>query len=290
MPWQVLKDKTGCRLEFLEITPNGEIDTKLAIEKIKGLKPKLIALTQLSNLFGTKVAVEEIAREAKKVGSWVLIDAAQSIVHQKVNLKELEADFITFSGHKLYGPTGIGILFVRENMYELMQPYQVGGGMISKVSINGTTWAEGPKKYEAGTPPIGGAIGLKTAIEFVEELGIKEIADYEDDILFKSIELLKKENHIELYGPIADNNSIEDLRKKVSSIVSFNVKGVHPHDIATICDSHNVQVRAGHHCAMPALERLKIPGTVRASIGVYSTVEDFQMLIEATREAKSIFA
>jgi cysteine desulfurase/selenocysteine lyase len=205
------------------------------------------------------------------------VDAAQAIVHMPLNAADLEADFLVFSGHKLYGPTGIGVLYAKGAWLSRLQPFEGGGDMISRVTTEGAEWAEPPRKFEAGTPPIAEAIALGSAVDFVQAVGFKAIQDHDQSLLATAIEMLRAEGDLELYGPL----SLE----KQHSILSFNLKGVHPHDLATIADSVNVQIRGGHHCAMPTLKRLGLSSSARLSFGVYSSKDDLAALVEAIRKA-----
>lgn len=281
VPWQMLTKRRGLRSEFIALQPDATINPETVLRLIESQRPKLLAITMLSNAFGSVVPLEEIIATAHKNGCLVLVDAAQAVAHSRIDVTASDCDFLVFSGHKLYGPTGIGVLYAKAEHLERMEPFQGGGGMIQSVAKEETLFAAAPAKFEAGTPPIAEAIALGTAVQFLESIGIESIKNYEQKLLEKMVEMLRAEEHVVLYGP-----GPQDGRQ--ASIASFNVDGIHPHDLATFADSMNVQVRAGHHCAMPALRELGIFSTVRASLGVYSTEEDLLALREAIRRAKRV--
>lgn len=281
VPWQLLAKRKGLKIIFADIDAHGALDLNDLQKKLKEYKPKLLAITHVANSLGTVVPLAEIIPLARAQGCKVLVDAAQSVVHMKLDLQALDPDFLVFSGHKLYGPTGIGILYARPGLLDEMDPFQGGGDMISSVTVDGSTWAEAPQKFEAGTPAIAEAIALGTAVDFVDSIGRERIAAHEKRLVEEAFLLLSKEPGVTLYGPIT--KGLEQ-----SSVLSFNVAGIHPHDLASIGDKHSVQFRAGHHCAMPTLKRLGIPASARISFGVYSCSEDLPPLIETIREAKKI--
>lgn len=285
VPWQLLAARRGTKVAFADIADDGTLDLAALRKQIQLIKPKLLAVTSLANALGTLVPLEEVIEIAHEHGVLVMVDACQSIAHMPVDVQKLGCDFLVFSGHKLYGPTGIGVLYGKKDLLEKMPPYQGGGDMIASVSVTGSTWAELPQKFEAGTPPIAEAIGLSEAIRFVESLGRPAIAAYEQTVLHYGYEALRQEPGVTIYGPI--NNPTAAPRAH-ASLLSFDVKGIHPHDLASIADSCNVQIRAGHHCAMPLLERLGLAGTARASVGVYSAPADFDALVHAIRKAKRV--
>lgn len=282
VPWQLLAQRKQVRLEFVGITAQGEIDRADYENKVKTLRPKLVAMTHVSNALGTIVPIEEFALIAREAGAKVLVDAAQSAPHSVLNVTKLGIDFLAFSGHKLYGPTGIGVLFGRYSILEAMDPFMGGGDMIRSVAEQGSTWAEPPSKFEAGTPAIAEAIALGTAIEFIKAVGLEPIHHHEQKLFEFGLEKLRAESGVSVYGPAVHS-------KPQASILSFNVNGVHAHDLSTVADEFNVQIRAGHHCAMPLLKRLGIQSSARASLGMYSCRDDFEQLIEAIRRAKKLF-
>ncbi len=281
VPWQLIAKITGARLEYIQLTADGELDYQDAQKKIKAFKPKLVAVTGMSNALGFYTEIKKIVPAAKEVGVMVLIDAAQLIAHRSVDVKELGVDFLVFSGHKLYGPTGIGALYINKQIVDRLEPYQGGGDMISEVTTNGSTWAEPPNKFEAGTPPIAQAIGLAEAVRFFLELNPTECNRHEEEVVSYGVSLLRNQAGVKLYGAA--------LLSRPTSIAAFNLDGVHPHDLSTVCDEVGVQIRAGTHCAMPALKRLGLQATARASSGVYSRKEDFDALIEGIKRAQKLF-
>ncbi len=286
VPWQLLAKRKKINLQFVEINQDATINLEDLKSKIAKFKPKLLAITAQSNAFGTLIPLDIVMNIAKEQGTKVLVDASQKIVHSKINLKKLDPDFLVFTGHKLYGPTGVGVLYGRVSLLETMGPFLGGGDMIEKVTVEETTWAEVPRRFEAGTPPIAEIIGLATAIDFVEEIGFEAIEAHEKKVFTSAIELLRKEDGVTVYGP--DNSGSDNSLAAQSSIISFNIGGVHPHDLSTIADSFNVQIRSGHHCAMPAMKALGIHGTARASIAIYSDISDFEMLVQAIKKAKKL--
>jgi cysteine desulfurase/selenocysteine lyase len=283
VPWQMLEKRRGVKVVFADIGSDASLSRESFSTLLALHKPKLVSLTGLANSFGTLFPIAELVQEAKAMGAMTLVDAAQLVAHVPISVQELGADFLVFSGHKLYGPTGIGVLYVRQEMFDLMEPFQGGGDMISFVTTEGSTWAAAPQKFEAGTPAIAEAIALGEAVNFVQALGWNAIQSHDRALFDYAWGKLSSCAGVTLYGPATQG-------KEQISILPFNVMGVHPHDLSSVADSFNVQIRAGHHCAMPALKRLGIPSSARASIGVYSCEEDFDMLVEAIAEARRIFA
>ena len=293
VPWQLLAERRGLSLEFVNITPRAELDLDDLRKKLTSLRPRVLAVTWISNAFGTVVPIKEVISLAKEVGTLVVVDATQVPAHQCIDVAELDVDFLVFSGHKIYGPTGIGILYAKRHHLEEMVPYQGGGEMISTVTTAGSTWAEVPAKFEAGTPPIAEAIALGTTIDFLEDLNLPELSIYEHSLFEHAWHELSKEPGVTLYGPHCAGAHSEGVHStdayQQSGVIAFNIEGVHPHDFATIADEkHNVQVRAGHHCAMPALTHLGLTATCRASIGAYTTEQDFAALRAAIRDARAL--
>ena len=283
VPWQLLAKRRGLNLHFADLNDDGSLKLEDFRRLLKEKKPAFVAMTQISNALGSLVPVQELCAEAHQAGALVLVDVAQSVVHSALDVQKLDADFAVFSGHKLYGPTGIGILYGREKLLNQMEPYQGGGGMIRLVTPEGSSWAELPEKFEAGTPSIAEAIAFGTAIDFVNEIGMPRIAAHEDRLFHSALERLLAEPGVHIHGPAASGG-------RQASIISFTIDGVHAHDFATIADSFNVQLRAGHHCAMPALKRLGIQASIRASFGMYSDTQDVDVLIEAIRAARQRLA
>ena len=279
VPWQVLAQATGAVLRMAPVTDAGELDLQ-AVARLITPRTRLVALTHLSNVLGTINPVREIADMAHGVGALVLVDGAQSVAHGIVDVAALECDFLAFSGHKLFGPSGIGVLYGRSALLEQMPPWQVGGGMIGGVSLEGTTWAEVPMKFEAGTPPIAEAIGLAEAIAFVQSVGADAIVAHEAELLTLATDRLLSIPGVRLIGTAADR----------ASLVSFTLDRVHPHDLGTVLDEAGVAIRAGHHCAQPLMRRFGVPATARASFSVYNTLEDVEALGRGVERARTLFA
>lgn len=272
LPW---REKTKKNIEYLK-TENGKISVKDAEKKINE-DTGLVAISHISNVFGVENPVEEIIEIAHKNEALVVLDCAQSAPHMNLDVKELNADFITFSGHKMLGPSGIGILYGKIELLEEMRPYQVGGGMVKSVEKESVRYEDPPQKFEAGTPNIAGAIGLKAAIEYLEEIGLEDIYEHDSEISNIIRESLEEIESIKVLSP-------ED-----SILVSFYSETVHSHDLAEVLNQKDVAVRAGNHCAQPQHQDLDLAGTVRASPYLYNTEEDVEKLLEAVREAQNIF-
>ena len=282
VPWQLLAERKKLKIDFIDINDDASLKLEDLETKIKTLKPKLVAITRLSNAFGSIIPIDRVIELSKQVGALVLVDAAQAAVHERLDLDALGADFVAFSGHKLYGPTGIGILYVAKKAYDIMEPFMGGGDMISSVTVNGSTWAEVPQKFEAGTPAIGEAIALGEAVDFISEYDATVLKEHEEKLFNYAYENLKAAPGVTVYGPVTTGGAH-------SSAIAFNIDTVHAHDFATIADSFNVQFRGGHHCAMPALRRLGLQSTARISFGIYSVSADIDALMMAIREAQRIF-
>jgi cysteine desulfurase / selenocysteine lyase len=277
VPWQMLCKKKKAKFVVLGIEDDGSI----SLEKMKSIiteRTKLIAVTQVSNVLGTINPVKEITRIAHKHNIPVLVDAAQSIQHMKVDVKDIDCDFLVFSGHKLYGPTGIGVLYAKEKWLEKFPPYQYGGEMIESVSIEKTTFNKLPFKFEAGTPNYIGAIGMGAALKYIENVGIDEIAKHEKEVYNYAIEQLKRIDNMTFYGTAQDK----------ISVISFNVKGLHPYDVGTLIDKNGIAVRTGNHCAEPIMQCYGISGTVRASFGLYNTKQEAGKLAENIKKVSGI--
>jgi cysteine desulfurase/selenocysteine lyase len=283
VPWQLLGMRRGVQIKFAPITPSAEIDIEKLIALIRQHRPRLVTLTHLSNAFGSLLDVSKVVSAAREFGALVALDCAQSVAHMPIQVQALGVDFIAFSGHKLYGPTGIGVLWGKRAILDSLPPYQGGGGMIGWVSTEGTTWAAVPNRFEAGTPPIAESVGLSAAIDFLTGIGFQQIEAHEAEIFDYAFDRLRRLEGVTLYGPALEG-------RPQRSIIGFSVAGVHPHDLATILDQKNVQIRAGHHCAMPALSALGLPATARLSLGVYSQQSDIDQLIEGIKDAQAIFA
>ena len=279
VPWQLLCDQTGAELSVVPIDDTGQVEFE-SLVKLLEENVRLLAVAYVSNALGTVLPLTRIIAEAKKFNIPVLVDAAQAVPHVPVDVLQLDCDFFTFSGHKMYGPTGIGVLYAKEALLEIMPPWQGGGDMILEVSFNGTTWNELPYKFEAGTPNISGAIGLGAAIRYLSAIGMDRIAAHEHEVLSYMMEQLSSVDGIRLIG-IADQKA---------SVQSFLLGNIHPHDLGTILDHQGVAIRTGHHCAMPVMQRFSVPGTARASLGLYNVRDDIDRLVEVLAIAKKVFA
>jgi cysteine desulfurase/selenocysteine lyase len=278
VPWQIVCEQTGCTLKVAPINKRGEL---LFDEYVKLLSPRtrLVAVAHVSNALGSILPVKRIVDAAHAQGAVVLVDGAQAVPHSHVDVRALGCDFYAFSGHKLYGPTGIGVLYGREELLQAMPPWQGGGDMILSVSFEKTTYNDLPAKFEAGTPNISGAVGLAAAMDYVESLGLDAIAAHEQRLVELATAELQKIPGVQIVGTAANK----------ASIVSFTMDGVHPHDLGTILDHEGVAVRTGHHCAMPLMTFLGLPATARASFGVYNTEKDVASLAAALGKAREVF-
>jgi cysteine desulfurase/selenocysteine lyase len=278
VPWQMLREQLGIVLRIVPITAQGDVK----IEDVKAMlspRTKLVAIAHVSNVLGTILPVKEIVALTHQAGALALVDGCQAVAHMPVDVRELDADFYVFSGHKLYGPTGIGILHGKRDILAQMPPYQGGGDMIASVSFAETTYKEPPHRFEAGTPPITEVVGLAAAVEYLATIGMQRIARHEDDILAYATEKLAHIDGLRIIGTAA----------KKSGIVSFVMEQAHPHDIGTILDRNGVAVRAGHHCAQPLMDYLGLAATARASFGLYTTREDIDALVLSLEKVKEIF-
>jgi cysteine desulfurase/selenocysteine lyase len=279
VPWQMICDEKQAVLKVIPFDMNGELDIE-AFQKLISDKTKIIAITHVSNALGTINPIKEIIDIAHKSKIPVLIDGAQGIAHTKVDVQDLDCDFYCFSGHKLYAPMGIGVLYGKEQWLNAMPPYQGGGEMIQTVSFEKTTYNELPFKFEAGTPNVADVLGLETALEYVNAIGIEEIANYENELLEYATNELLKINGVRIIG--TSNHK--------AAVVSFLIDNIHPYDAGTIIDRFGVAVRTGHHCAQPVMDFLGIPGTIRASFAFYNTKEEIDVLITAVKKVKQMFA
>ena len=270
VPWQMQAQKRNFVIRIAPITESGELDFE-ALQLLVNAKTKLISITHVSNVLGSVMPIKQIAEFAHKNGAYIAVDGAQSAPHIKVDVKELDVDFFAFSGHKVYGPTGIGVLYGKRELLEQLPPYQGGGEMIKKVTFEHTTYNELPYKFEAGTPDYVGSIALAKAIDYVQELGMENIAAYEDELCAYAVEKLRAIDGIRFIGE----------PKQRSGVVSFLVGNTHPSDIGTLLDKLGVAVRTGHHCAEPLMDRFGIPGTVRASFAIYNTKAEIDTFVSA---------
>jgi len=278
VPWQMLCQRTGATLKVAPIDRRGELDLE-AFRALLSSRTKLVAFTQVSNALGTVLPIQDMIAAARAVGALTLVDGAQAVAHQRVDVQALNCDFYAFSSHKLYGPTGIGVLWARESVLRDMPPWQGGGDMILTVSFSGTTYNELPYRFEAGTPNMSGAVGLAAAIGYLEALGIERAHAHEQRLLGRATAALKAIEGVQIIGEA----------KEKSGVISFVVDGVHPHDLGTILDDEGVAVRTGHHCAMPVMEFFDVPATARASFGCYSDDADIDQLVRALGRAREVF-
>ena len=280
VPWQYVTKKTNSKLKFMYINKDYELSKEEIESKITD-KTKVVGITHVSNVLGTINDVKEIIRYAHKKGAVVIVDASQSIPHMKIDVQDLDADFLVFSGHKMFAPLGIGVLYGKKELLNKMTPFLMGGDMIEYVYEQNTTFAPLPNKFEAGAQNVEGVIGLGSAIDYIEKIGYKEIQNVEEAITKYAVNELSKLDFLELYiTPHLENHS---------SVISFNIKGVHPHDVASILDSNGVCVRSGNHCAQPLLRYLGMDSTCRASFSIYNTKEDVDNLVEALKKAYKMF-
>jgi cysteine desulfurase/selenocysteine lyase len=275
VPWQMLCERNGAELRVIPVNDAGELEFDEYL-KLLDERTKLVSVVHVSNALGTINPVEQIIEEAHKLNAKVLIDGAQAVAHWAVDVQALDCDFYAFSGHKLFGPTGIGVLYGKKTLLDAMPPYQFGGEMIEQVSFSGTTFNKLPYKYEAGTPNIAGAVGLAAAITYLEGLDRDALVAHEDALLEHAKQRASEIPEIRLVGTAA----------KKASVMSFLIEGAHPHDVGTLLDQQGVAVRTGHHCAMPIMDQYSIPGTVRASFTFYNTIEEVDVLFDAINKVK----
>ena len=278
VPWQLVCERTGAKLKVCPTLPDGSLDREWISENISRESVKLISLTAISNTLGTINPVAEITTEAKSFGKTVVIDGAQSVPHQKTDFRKLGCDFFTFSGHKVFGPMGIGVVLGKEAILREMIPYQGGGDMIDQVSFEGTTFAPAPQKFEAGTPNVAGAIGLGKAIEYISQFSMEEIAQHEH-LLYKTA----LRGLAEIAG-FKEHGTTENK----AAVLSFTIENIHPHDLATFLDAQGIAIRTGHHCCQPLMKVLGVEATARASFALYNTEDEAVRLVEAVKKAVSI--
>ena len=279
LPWQLLSQQIGINLEFIHLTEEGYLEEP--IEAIKRVKPKPLAFVHVSNAVGTINPVREMIQAAHEGGAKVLLDAAQSVPHLPVSVQNLEVDFLVFSGHKMGGPTGIGVLYAREEVLKEMPPFLGGGEMVKEVFLRESTYKDPPYKFEAGTPNVAGVIGLGAAVDYLTKLGMGNVHQHEEKITSLALEKLLNVKDLIIYGP-----------KEASArggLIAFNVGGIHPHDLATVLDQEGVAIRSGNHCTMPLHDRWEVAATARASFYLYNTEEEVTRLVEAIEGAKEVF-
>jgi cysteine desulfurase/selenocysteine lyase len=282
VPWQLLCQEKGAQLEYLTVGDDGKLDLGELDAKLAGGDVKLVALTHVSNVLGTINPIAEVAERAHAGGAKVLVDGAQAVPQMPVDVTRSGADFYGFTGHKMLGPNGIGVLWGRRELLEQMPPFLGGGDMIRTVGLDHSTWNELPWKFEAGTSAIADGVGLGAAVDYLSALGMEAVREHERDITAYALERLSALSGLRIFGPL-------DVDER-GGAVSFVIEGVHPHDVAQICNSEGVCIRAGHHCAQPLMRRLGVPATSRASFHVYNLREDVDRLVEALERAKSVFA
>jgi len=278
VPWYLLSQQIGVVLKIIPVCPDGSLDME-AYSRLFSSKTKLVAISHVSNALGTINPIKDMARIAHEHNAMILVDGAQAIPHMPVNVQDLDCDFYAFSGHKLYGPTGIGVLYAKENLLEAMPPYQGGGDMIETVAFDKITYAKVPQKFEAGTPNIAGTLGLQAAIEYVQHITMASIFAHEQQLLAYAEPQMLEVPGLQIIG----------TAKPKVGVISFVIDGIHPHDIGTVLDHEGIAIRAGHHCAMPLMEHYKLSSTVRASFGVYTDKNDLDALVKAIHLAKRLF-
>lgn len=278
VPWQLIARQTGATIKVAPVTESGEVDMD-AYQSLLGPRTRLVGIVHISNALGTINPVQEMIAQARRTGAKVLIDGAQAVAHTVTDVQALDCDFYAFSGHKLYGPTGTGVLYAKHQLLEAMPPWLGGGDMIHTVSFEESTYAPVPQRFEAGTPNIAGVIALHAAIRYVQDIGLDLIAEHENLLLDYATRQLLQLPGIRIIGQAANK----------AGIISFVVDGIHPHDLGTILDNDGVAIRAGHHCAMPLMTYFGLPGTARASFALYNTIDDVDALIAGLHKAQELF-
>jgi cysteine desulfurase/selenocysteine lyase len=280
VPWQMLAKEKGLRIDYVEIRDDGILNWENFEQLIKE-SPKVLSLAHVSNALGTINPVRQMAREAHKVGATVIVDAAQSVPHMPVDVADLECDFLAASGHKMLAPTGIGMLYGRQDLLDHMEPLMGGGEMIKEVHLQDARWNDLPWKFEAGTPNIEGVIGLGAAVDYLTKLGMQNVREHEKDVTRYAIERLAGVKGLVLYGT-------KEIEKR-GAVISFNLGDIHAHDLATVLDTQGIAIRSGQHCAQPLMERLKVPATSRASFYIYNTRREVDILVRALEKARKMF-
>ncbi len=281
VPWQLLAQEKEARVEYIKIDEEGMLRQDEVHELIDE-KTKIVCVTQASNVLGTINPIKELSRVAHRFGAMLLVDAAQSVPHMRVDVKDIDCDFFAFSGHKMLGPTGIGVLYGKKEHLQNMPPFLGGGEMIREVHAIGASWKDIPYKYEAGTPNIVGAIGLGTAIDYLRKIGMENVHDHEKEITGYALRRMSEVQGLVTYGP-------SDVNRRVG-VISFNLGDIHAHDLASILDEEGVAIRSGHHCAQPLMEFLNVPAMSRASFYIYNTKEEVDVFINALEKARKLFA
>ena len=280
IPWQQLAKRVGAKLTWFKITDEGRLDFS-DIDKLINKKTKIVAITHQSNVLGTIVPLAQITKAAHAVGAVVVLDACQSAPHFAVDVKKLEVDFLAFSGHKVLGPTGIGVLWGKAELLDQLEPSLFGGSMVDSVTMQGATWAKAPRKFEAGVPNMAQAVGLSAAIDYISEIGMDKVAQHEQDLTKQLISGLQNISGVQVIGPV-------DMKDR-GGVVSFTVDGVHPHDVGQYLDQFGIAVRTGHHCAWPLMRRLNLVGTTRASFHLYNDENEVKVLLDTVSKIKDYF-
>ena len=302
VPWQYVSKKTGAKIEYMYINKVGELtDEEIDSKIVEGTK--IVGITHVSNVLGTINPIEKIIKKAHSVGAIAVVDASQSVPHMKIDVQKLDADFLVFSGHKMLAPLGIGVLYAKSELLEEMKPFLFGGDMIEYVYEQNATFAEVPTKYEAGTQNVEGAVGLSAAIDYLNNIGMDKVQTIEKELTNYALEELQKLAFVTIYGSggtentetFSDSNNVRsagwnNIENKQAGVISFNVNGVHPHDVASVLDSENVCIRSGNHCAQPLLRYMGLESTCRVSFYIYNTKEDVDKLIDALYKTKKLFA
>jgi cysteine desulfurase / selenocysteine lyase len=281
VPWQILCQEIGTRLEYVGIDESGFLDVEYLIELISSRKVKLVSISHMSNVLGTIVPIERIIKTAHQYDIPVIVDGAQSVPHMPVDVKNLDCDFLVFSAHKMLGPTGVGVLYGKKEFLEKMKPFMGGGDMIKEVFKFHTNYNEVPYKFEAGTPNIADVVGFGAAVDYLEKIGMENIRKHEIYLTEYALESMQSLKYITIYGPMDS--------KFRGGVISFNIADIHPHDLATIMNDHGIAIRSGHHCAQVLMQRLDVPATSRASFYIYNTKEEIDKFVNAIKEAGRIF-
>ena len=280
IPWQQLAERVGAKLTWLPITSDGRLDLSKISQVITG-KTKIVAITHQSNVFGTIVPIDQIVKAARSVGAFIILDACQSVPHFPVDVKKLDVDFLAFSGHKMLGPTGIGILWGKSELLEQLEPALFGGSMVDSVTMETATWAKAPRKFEAGVPNMAQAVGLSAAVDYLNNVGMANVESHELALTKELLEGLSQITAVNVIGPL-------DMKDR-GGVVSFTIDGVHPHDVGQVLDQYGIAVRTGHHCAWPLMRKLNLVGTTRASFHLYNDSKDVQALLQGVIKTKEYF-
>lgn len=280
IPWQQLAERVGAKLTWLPITSDGRLDLSKISQVITG-KTKIVAITHQSNVFGTIVPIDQIVKAARSVGAFIILDACQSVPHFAVDVKKLDVDFLAFSGHKMLGPTGIGILWGKSELLEQLEPALFGGSMVDSVTMETATWAKAPRKFEAGVPNMAQAVGLSAAVDYLNNVGMANVESHELALTKELLEGLSQISAVNVIGPL-------DMKDR-GGVVSFTIDGVHPHDVGQVLDQYGIAVRTGHHCAWPLMRKLNLVGTTRASFHLYNDSKDVQALLQGVIKTKEYF-